>query len=545
MKPSHLRGWCSCEREPHPGARRDSPDLVDVAVEAERAGFDGVMVSEHIVLGRGADADGVAREPAGLRPAGEPGPGDPVALVAAAARRDGDGHDRPSADRERGDPAASAPLQIAKELATLDLLSRGRLVVQPTVSWHRAEYEALGVAFETRGERLDEHLEAWKRLWRDSPVSFHGRHYAFDDVWLEPKAVPARRAAPVVRRSAPARPAAATARDLRPRLQPAGPRERRRPRAPRRGDGCGRPRLAELEMVGGTRGPFPDAMHPAPLDGALDQVPEQVERGFGTICIKPSQFTDDPTEIPTSCGVIVVGVEARVRRLVGSDDWARILARRGRHGPQQRPQHRCQVLLLLGIEVAGDRRFPQSLNFGNRSSIVARPYGVSSTITIRPSFASFRRVTSLRDSSVVITPVAVGRLMPTAAANSRASISPQTHSTHRPDERRPAQAVGREHLRLHVPADRRRSCGRGSRSPTSPGSRAELTRASSTFRSAGSRPSSPGRWRSPGRVVWLTPRSPCGRSAPPARVRRRAAPPRPPRWSGSSRSRGAATPRRR
>ena len=51
---------------------------------------------------------------------------------------------------------------------------------------------------------------------------------------------------------------------------------------------------------------------------------------------------------------------------------------------------------------------------------------------MRPSFASLRRVTNPRPSSVVITPVAVGRLIPTAAAKSRASISPHTHSTQRP-----------------------------------------------------------------------------------------------------------------
>src|SRR5206468_3318807 len=57
------------------------------------------------------------------------------------------------------------PVLLAKQLATLDLLSKGRLVVQPTVSWHRAEYEALGVPFDERGELLDEHLEAWRALW--------------------------------------------------------------------------------------------------------------------------------------------------------------------------------------------------------------------------------------------------------------------------------------------------------------------------------------------------------------------------------------------
>src|SRR6478609_6439594 len=65
-------------------------------------------------------------------------------------------------------PPLRHPLLLAKELATLDLLSEGRLVVQPTVSWHRDEYEALGVPYEERGARLDEHLAAWRRAWSES-----------------------------------------------------------------------------------------------------------------------------------------------------------------------------------------------------------------------------------------------------------------------------------------------------------------------------------------------------------------------------------------
>ena len=62
------------------------------------------------------------------------------------------------------------PLATAKDLATLDRLSGGRLVVQPTVSWHRDEYDALGVPFGQRGEILDEQLEIWAEAWNGSPV---------------------------------------------------------------------------------------------------------------------------------------------------------------------------------------------------------------------------------------------------------------------------------------------------------------------------------------------------------------------------------------
>ena len=71
--------------------------------------------------------------------------------------------------------------------------------------------------------------------------------------------------------------------------------------------------LAELEMVGGTRGRFPDAKSVADLDEALASIPAQLERGFTTICIKPSQFIDDPSQIGRFCRDVVERVDALVR----------------------------------------------------------------------------------------------------------------------------------------------------------------------------------------------------------------------------------------
>jgi alkanesulfonate monooxygenase SsuD/methylene tetrahydromethanopterin reductase-like flavin-dependent oxidoreductase (luciferase family) len=166
---------------------RDLGGLVRMAVEAGSAGFDGVMVSEHVVLGADSDAGGMPENPRDYALPGNQDPStswpDALTLLAAVA----------SATSRLRLVASSIiaplrhPLLLAKQLATLDLLSEGRLIVQPTVSWHRPEYEALGVPFERRGELLDEHLAAWKVLWRDSPASFEGRHYRFSDVWLEPK----------------------------------------------------------------------------------------------------------------------------------------------------------------------------------------------------------------------------------------------------------------------------------------------------------------------------------------------------------------------
>jgi probable F420-dependent oxidoreductase len=290
-------------------APRDLRALVRMAVEAEDAGFDGVMVSEHIVLGLGSDSEGLPSNPRDYALPGNqepttPWPSSVVLLSAVAAATN-----RLRLVAGAIIPPLRHPLALAKDLATLDLLSEGRLVVQPTVSWHEAEYEALGVPFRRRGRLLDEHLAAWEVLWRDSPASYHGEHYHFEDVYLEPK--PYRESGPVlwfggsslhdrllgrlVRYGSGFNPLGSPAPDDLERLMTAMREAGRDP--------------AELELVGGTRGRFPDAEGRASLAEALDSVPAQLERGFTTICIKPNQFVDDPGEIGPFCREAVARVD--------------------------------------------------------------------------------------------------------------------------------------------------------------------------------------------------------------------------------------------
>jgi probable F420-dependent oxidoreductase len=276
-----------------------------MAVEAEAAGFDAVMVSEHVALGRGSDAEGIPGNPRDYALPGNQDPATPwpdaLVLLSAVA----------SATTRLRLVASSiiAPLRhpvlLAKQLATLDLLSEGRLVVQPTVSWHRAEYDALGVPFERRGELLDEHLEAWRALWRDSPASFEGRHYRFSDVFLEPK--PFRPEGPALWFGGK------TVHDRMLRrivaygdgFNPLGsPTDEELQRLHRAIAGAGRD-PSELEMVGGTRGRFPDATSTADLREALASIPAQLERGFTTICIKPSQFIDGLDAFPAFAREVV------------------------------------------------------------------------------------------------------------------------------------------------------------------------------------------------------------------------------------------------
>jgi probable F420-dependent oxidoreductase len=284
---------------------RSLSDLVRWAREAEDAGFDAVMLSEHVVLGPDAGGDGVMANPRSYAMPGNQDPATPwpssLLLLAAMA-----------AVTTRVRLVASAviaplrhPLLLARELGTLDLLSGGRLVVQPSVSWSQDEYAALESRFRERGRILDEQLEVLDLVWRTSPASHAGRHFAFDDVYLEPKAH----------------------RPDGPRLWFGGQRAHGAVlrRLVRYGHGfhpLGRPTdedlqavdaamtaagrsIDELEMVGGVRAAFPDDDACADIAQAMESLPEQWQRGFTTFCVKPSQFIDDQSQMGALCREVV------------------------------------------------------------------------------------------------------------------------------------------------------------------------------------------------------------------------------------------------
>ena len=82
------------------------------------------------------------------------------------------------------------PLIAAKSLATLDVLSGGRLVVGVGVGWMREEFQALGLPpFEERGAVTDEYIKAFKILWTEDDPSFQGKYVSFDDISFLPKPV--------------------------------------------------------------------------------------------------------------------------------------------------------------------------------------------------------------------------------------------------------------------------------------------------------------------------------------------------------------------
>jgi probable F420-dependent oxidoreductase len=81
------------------------------------------------------------------------------------------------------------PVLAAKQLATVDVLSGGRLVVGVGVGWLKEEYEALGASalFERRGAVLTEYIDVMRRLWTDDVASFSGEFYQLPAVSARPK----------------------------------------------------------------------------------------------------------------------------------------------------------------------------------------------------------------------------------------------------------------------------------------------------------------------------------------------------------------------
>jgi probable F420-dependent oxidoreductase len=280
---------------------RDIRGLVDLARIAEDAGFDAVMVSEQTMLSGDAARNGLMTNPRMYAGVGNQDPRTPwpssVATLAAVA-----------AATQRLRIVAGAiipplrhPLLLAKDLATIDLICEGRLVVQPTVSWQEAEYEAHGVPFHRRGAILDEHLAAMSALWADSPASFSGEFFHFDDVYSEPK--PWRPGGPVMWFGGERMHPALVRRMVRhgSGFHPFGvPTDEDLALLAEGMSAAGRD-LSELELVGGTRATFDGPDSVADVERAMNAIPDQLARGFTTFCMKPSQYTDDPGEVRDIC----------------------------------------------------------------------------------------------------------------------------------------------------------------------------------------------------------------------------------------------------
>lgn len=144
--------------------------IVDTAIAAENLGFDSVWTTDHLAL-----------------PEGESAPYNPIFEALSTI-----GFLAASTSKVKLGISALVlpqrnPLEVAKSVASLDVLSGGRMLLAVGIGWSQREYSNLGYEFKNRGARMDEAIQVLRSAWRGSRViSYQGKHYAFEKAAFAP-----------------------------------------------------------------------------------------------------------------------------------------------------------------------------------------------------------------------------------------------------------------------------------------------------------------------------------------------------------------------
>ena len=162
-------------------------DLFAMARAADAAGIDRVVVSDHVVFGENLEAYGNPESggvEGGRQPTGPDGHWlEPLTVLTAVAAQ---------TTRVRLGTyillaALRRPVVLAKQLATLDVISGGRVDLGVGIGWQREEYEAAGLDFGARGRLLDHSLDVCQTLWREQRASFSSPELNFEGIHSMPK----------------------------------------------------------------------------------------------------------------------------------------------------------------------------------------------------------------------------------------------------------------------------------------------------------------------------------------------------------------------
>lgn len=145
---------------------------VELAQEAEALGFDSIWTTDHLMMPKGfEDPYGSVLESLVT-----------LSYLAAVTERVRLGTSIVVLPQRE-------PVLAAKQLATIDVLSGGRLIVGLGAGWSQDEFRFLGADFATRGARFDEYVRAMRELWTSPEPRFEGTYVSFSDVLFWPKPV--------------------------------------------------------------------------------------------------------------------------------------------------------------------------------------------------------------------------------------------------------------------------------------------------------------------------------------------------------------------
>lgn len=159
--------------------------VVDVATTAERVGFESVWTVEHVIWPE-AYSSQYPYSPTGKMPGDSSSPiPDPLIWLSFAAAH------TTTIRLATGILIVPQrnPLVLAKTVASLDLLSDGRLDLGIGVGWLEEEFDALKVPFADRGRRTDDYIAAMQALWAADDVTYDGEFAGFQNVTSNPKPV--------------------------------------------------------------------------------------------------------------------------------------------------------------------------------------------------------------------------------------------------------------------------------------------------------------------------------------------------------------------
>ena len=145
-----------------------APELIEMAQLAERVGFDSVWLGDHLIY----DLD-----------VGPRGPWEAWTSLAAIAAA--------TTTVELGPLVACTgfhePAMLAKQAATVDAISGGRLILGLGAGWNRREFDAFGFAYDRRVSRFAEAFTIIRTLLADGEIDFHGEFYDLDRCVLHPR----------------------------------------------------------------------------------------------------------------------------------------------------------------------------------------------------------------------------------------------------------------------------------------------------------------------------------------------------------------------
>lgn len=155
---------------------------VDLALAVEERGLDALFLPEHTHIPVGSTSPFM---PKGVVPEFYKRTYDPFVALAACA-----------AVTERIKLATGIclitqrnPITLAKEIASLDMIANGRVILGVGAGWNITEMENHGTQFETRWEVLRERIMAMKTIWQEDEPEFHGEYVDFDPMWSYPKPI--------------------------------------------------------------------------------------------------------------------------------------------------------------------------------------------------------------------------------------------------------------------------------------------------------------------------------------------------------------------